>query len=321
MASQPLISLRCPVCDAVLQALPIVGPIPPASSFGQCLRRCETHGIGFSNSSQPGSETTIYRDPRDNVPPEVQDGFLGALAAGVNLVNCKNKIQKAAFSTSEDALTWTVFRGLQRSGSLTRVLSTAGIESAKSAKPEPDLLLWGAPVPPTDAAQRLVGVIAAISIQLDEVPDRRTEPDVILDFGEAGVVIIEVKYRSANEIKESDYPNWIRYLEKPGCAAFLDTGAIRTNGHYELSRNWRFAWEIARRLQVPVTLVNLGPHRLFAGEAGQALGHFAELLAIDAAHRFHTVTWDQIRSACVGQSEWLTRYLDMKMAKQTTDGA
>jgi hypothetical protein len=46
---------------------------------------------------------------------------------------------------------------------------------------------------------------------LREDPNSFSEPDVIVDFGEHGVMFIEVKHQSGNDLKPFDYAGWPRY--------------------------------------------------------------------------------------------------------------
>src|SRR4051812_29306820 len=123
----------CPGCDAILYPRESAAVVPPATTFLDCWRRCDKCGIGLSNGRTPGNETLIYMDPRDNIPAEVRDGFLAALARGISEVNRLNKASKAAFSSSEDALTWTVFRYLQSACRLRETTAALDIVIARTA--------------------------------------------------------------------------------------------------------------------------------------------------------------------------------------------
>lgn len=82
-------------------------------SFGDCLRRCEECGIGISNGRAAGKETVIYRNVLHNVIPGLRDEFLDVLSQSLNELNRTNKVLNAAYSTSEDALTWNYFNHLR----------------------------------------------------------------------------------------------------------------------------------------------------------------------------------------------------------------
>ena len=316
MNTKDLPTLPCPRCKIALSAgTPGTYIAHSAGSFEECLRRCEACGIGLSNSRTAGSETRIYAHASDNVPEVVRKGFIEALESGANELNRRNKKLKAAFSTSEDALTWTVFRWLQLEQRLASTFFSLGFNIARGMRDEPRLLLWGAEVPlepKPNSDSRLVKTLRDISHTLGEQPDRRTEPDVVLDFGAAGVIFIEVKYQSANEIKSPTYPNWQRYLNMPDPSAFRDGAAIRENGHYELARNWRFGWQISKQLEVPVTVINLGRTALFNGLAGGALARFEALLSQNDRRQFARLTWSELLGNGVQCPTWFMDYIDDK---------
>src|SRR5680860_1441289 len=97
-----------------------------------------------------------------------------------------------AFETSEDALTWTVLRGLQTEGALAAV-PPAG----EATNGEPSLLLWGADAG-GPAAARIVEELAAVSNDLGEASGRRSEPDVVIHW-DGLLVVVEAKYLSGND--------------------------------------------------------------------------------------------------------------------------
>ena len=193
---RPLPEVGCPLCGDILRAGP--GEAVAPASWRDCLRRCPECEVGVSNArSRP---TVLFNDPRLNVPQEVRDGVLETLALALNERNRANKRTKFGFSTSEDALTWAVFKYLHASGQLLDVLRRAGLPIPGRAPRPEAALLWGVPIPPDragdDRGWRLRGRLQAIADRLGEDPRSRTEPDVVIDLGPDGVVVIEVKHRS-----------------------------------------------------------------------------------------------------------------------------
>src|SRR5262245_30112471 len=120
MRSNELPTSCCQECGRPLAVAHPDAAGAAGTSSHACPRRSDSCGIGYSNTRRAGTETRIYRDVENNVPPQVREGFVEALSRAVNVVNRKNKIKKAAFDTSEDALTWSVFRGIQLVGGLRR---------------------------------------------------------------------------------------------------------------------------------------------------------------------------------------------------------
>jgi hypothetical protein len=193
--AQPLSPLTCTGCGATLH--PVAGHAKPASCFNDCLRRCEVCGIGFSNSRS--NQTRIYRDLLHNVPEQVRTGVGDALSNALNERNRQSKHSKFGFSTSEDALTWTVFTFLRMSGQLGSVLRGIGV--VEDIEDEPEMLVWGALQPLKSPEGSIIRErLIRICDRLGEAPRSRSEPDVIV-VGTFGVIFIEVKYRSPNDLQ------------------------------------------------------------------------------------------------------------------------
>jgi hypothetical protein len=281
------------------------GP-PTASSFDSCLRSCPDCNLGYSNASDPGRAVLIHRDPLQNIPEPVRPGADEALASALNIRNRANKRVKFGFETSEDAVTWTVFRYLQESGELGRVIEACVPALKGIAGAEPAVLFWGAPVPARDERSLAIRArLAALCSSLGENPESFSEPDVILDFGPAGLVIIEVKYRSPNDNKDAGYGGWPRYLDRSG--AFVDEETIRTSGHSELARNWRIGWGIASHR--PLALVNLAPAGVFDEPHGTRLTRFERALNQTERKCFIRLPWSRLVDPMRNQPPWLEAFI------------
>ncbi len=252
----------------------------PAASYRDCLRKCARCGVAYSNGrSRP---TLIYEDPLDNLPPPLRPGALDLLERSMNVDNRSNKRAKFGFIRSEDAVTWTIFVGLQRSipfalPAICRALFDLSIEQP------PELLLWGASVEGGEGGRAVEERLIRISDHLGERARSRSEPDVILDFGPAGLVVIEVKYQSSNDHRER--ANWAPYLDER--RAFDQPRLAQSSGLYELVRNWRFAHDLAGSR--PFLLVNLAPKRTLETTAGRAL--FERSLGAKENGRFLPLSW------------------------------
>lgn len=247
-----LAQLKCPKCGETL--FPLQQKVVKTNSYLDCLRRYEPCGVAFSNGRS--NPTVIYRNPLHNVPAPVRAGALRALRCSLNLTNRASKRSKFGFSTSEDAVTWTVFSYLVDSAP--NALVALGKRWVGTPIDEPAVLLWGVPIRSSSRGTALRKRLLWISNALGELPERRTEPDVVLDYAAKGVVFLEVKLSSGND-KSSDLTRMDRYLCHTN--AFGSTDLIKRSGLYQLTRNWRFAWDLAeqRRLR----LVNLAPKALF----------------------------------------------------------
>jgi hypothetical protein len=53
--------------------------------------------------------------------------------------------------------------------------------------------------------------LSDLCASLREDPNSFSEPDVIVDLGEEGLMFIEVKHCSGNDLKPADYCGWSRY--------------------------------------------------------------------------------------------------------------
>ena len=97
------------------------------------------------------------------------------------------------------------------------------------------LLLWGVPIPPTvDSGRQIAERLISLCESLGEDCDYRSEPDVLTDFGRAGLLIVEVKYESSNS-RETQMKKFSKYLSRT--SAFADPDAILSSRLYELARD------------------------------------------------------------------------------------
>ena len=306
--------LMCPNCGAEIfsdEFTPgITGGAPIADCYAACLRRCASCGIGFSNARHAAHTVRIYSDPLRNIPEPARAGALDILGSALNLRNRANKRSKFGFETSEDAVTWTVFTYLYGAG-VWPLQFVGRLDGARHTT----LLLWGTPFPITDASghdlrKRVISVLD----KLGEDPGSYSEPDVILDFGAAGIVIVEVKYRSPNDNKPIDYRGWDTYLDQ---RAFVDPKGVRRSGHYELARNWRLGCELAQDRRL--TVINLGPPDLFDSGTGAQLRLFETSLRLGPDRRFQRLTWPTFLGAIKEMPDWFREYLLLKRLVDRTE--
>lgn len=297
-------AIACPGCGASLSGT----RSPAASSFATCARRCETCGIAFSNGLT--NPTVIYRDPLQNIPWQTHGGALEALEQAVNVRSRPTKARRFGFETSEDALTWTVFSYLaSEPGSMDLILAHLGMTTVRGV--EPTVLLWGSPLGQTQYGRTIRERLIQVSDNLAENPVSRSEPDVLIDLGPSGLVIIEVKYRSSND-NETNTVKFDRYLDE---RFFLDLGAVKATGLYELTRNWRIGCEMAQSR--PLTLVNLVMAPTLKSDRHR-LERFSSALRTGEQARFAVVEWASVVGALSHlMPQWLIDYLDLRMAPRS----
>ena len=276
-----------------------------ATQFDDCLRRCEPCEIGASNAANPEAVTYIHRDPLGNIPMESREGASEALAQAFNVRNRESKRRRFGFSTSEDAVTWVVFTYLLRSGRLLGALWRAGLIAEKSLTAVPTLLLWGVPLDSGTRGAEIRKQLSDLCTSLQEDPNSFSEPDVIIDLGEHGLMFIEVKHLSGNDLKPNDYPGWSRYVSESRLTWQIED--VKASGCYELARNWCLLKSLAG--ERPASLVNLGPARLFGGAEGARLDRFVKALCTDEQSHFRKVTWSDILGAGRGDMpDWFVQY-------------
>jgi hypothetical protein len=266
--------------------------------FEDLAFQCEACGIGFSNSTNPAGRRRIYRDPRDNVPPEVRHGLLEVLGHAVNVRNRPAKRFKFGSSRSEDALTWTIFEGLRKSGGLHAVLPPTS--RTLTAADEPVVLAWGHSVTGSDA-DHVADALRAVSRDLGENPRSRSEPDIVLAWSSL-IVFVEVKLDSANDMQPG-HKSFPKYVDQDR-DLYAAPDAVATAGFYELPRNWTIAARVAAILGRAMLLINLGP---------AALGHdanvFSSLLVQGDRRRFAHRTWDEVLEDAAPVAPWLAAYV------------
>jgi hypothetical protein len=261
--------------------------------------RCLDCGIGYSNATNPEARVRIVRDIDQAVPGEVHDGLQAALAEALNVRNRPSKRNAFCSASSEDAVTWTVFRGLDLIGRLARVAQAITPDHPDSR--EVDLLLWGVPVAGPDGAA-IRDQLIAVSDELGEASKSRSEPDVIL-VTETHVVFIEAKTGSRNDVNASSN-GWATYLKDE--ALFRgEAKRVQEAGYYELVRNWVIGNRLADKLGRDYLLVNLGPSPL-----AQDVQCLTPLLGTTAHRSFSHLRWVQLLQEAEPLPQWLSDHVD-----------
>jgi hypothetical protein len=241
----------------------------------------------------------------DNIPVQARKGLETVLAQSFSVKNRETKRRRLGFSTSEDAVTWVVFSYLAvhapagLSGFARRLLGLSNVDN-------PELLLWGVPVPPNRAGADLQTRLVAVLTKIEGTP--RSEPDVVLNYGQAGLVIIEVKLHAPNDVvKLTEADKLDKYLANT--FAFANALEVKNSRMYELARNWRIGWDLAGRC--PFRLVNLGTGKLF--KQTEQLDSFEKGLAISPGHSFRRLTWTSLLQSLASDLEdfpgWLEEWL------------
>lgn len=290
--------MRCRACQRLIKpdtALATsLGRRLTAATREQCIYRCSC-GASYSNARDEARRVMIVASPELNVPSQVRAGLAEALGHSLNRRNRRNKQMKFCFEMSEDAVTWTVFRGLQQQGRLDALAQPQHPEG------EPELVIWGAPVGGARSSE-IASALAEVCRSLGERATAFSEPDVVVVWPEL-VVLVEAKYQSANE-RRQNFHGFPRYLDRRELFA-APPEEVAAAGYYELTRNWRIGTALAEALEIPdFLLVNLGPPDRIEAEAEA----FASLLNRSASRDFVFWSWSDILEAAAPIEPWLDRY-------------
>lgn len=213
---------------------------------GEPLRQqkflCPEHRIYISPS------TFEYDNELDNLL--WRDGDDVALLDGIKRVKRESRLAR---DNSEDAVTWNVFRFLERTNSLAQEMSAmTGL-----AVQNPTISYWSY----SSAAGGTNTMLLRARDEFGERADRGSEPDVIIE-GDGIIVWIEAKLGSANETVPSTPSDTKKYLtggDSWFTEAFVDDfNAIAvTAKRYELMRLWLLGTWAAARAGKAFALVNL----------------------------------------------------------------
>jgi hypothetical protein len=236
---------------------------------------------------------------------ESRTGAKEILERSLNVRSRGSKRRRFGFSTSEDAVTWVVFSYLLRSHRLLETVRMAKWLVLRDSPTMPTLNLWGAPVDDGSGGSQIQQQLKGLCHSIGENRSSFSEPDAIIDLGPAGLVFVEVKYRSGNDCKPPDYVGWERYASAPGLDWCFED--VKASGCYELARNWFLLKSLAA--DRPATLVNLGPTKLFEGPEGARLIRFAQTLGSDAHASFKKAAWpDLLRPVMTDAPGWFSTF-------------
>lgn len=267
-----------------------------ATSLSDCFYQCAGCRVGYSNSQFPDERTLIFDRWERNIPPEAHSELIACIDRSLNEKSRPTKLARLAFESSEDAVTWTVFRYLQQQSQLGTVLGMA----------HPRVLYWGAELPtkPISTSPDIEKSLREILLAIGDSPRSLSEPDIILVTDEA-VCTIEVKYRADNSVQR-DHPRFPEYLNAaPGL--FKDAGDVAASGYYELTRNVVFTKLLAEKLNCRWKVINLGMPRILASAE-----RFAEQLSDPSV--FEIQTWPEVcRRIPQPSAAWFQSYLQQKV--------
>ena len=246
--------------------------------------RCPEHGIYISPS------TFEYEHAHTNLL-RMDDADL-ALFEKLSLG--KAEAGRLARERSEDALTFNVFRGLERTGTLDRILSSITATTVHGAVPS----YWSL-VSETGETHPLLR-----DARLAFEPHFRqcTEPDLLVETADT-LFLIEAKLGSTNETtptRESVLPGYERAAD--GWYSTVLCGSPRAvaveQKLYQLMRCWLLGSWMANKAGKRFVLVNL----VASSSDGSVPARFGAHIMQSAERQFVRATWEGIRDALAGST-------------------
>ncbi len=228
------------------------------------------------------SPTTFeYADPRDNLLwTDAEDRALGRAILRVK------RESRMARDNSEDAVTWNVFRGLEKAGYLSTALSAA----CGAHLPVSELIYWSY----SPSARGTWEPLRLARREFGESPGHSSEPDLIA-LTDRAVIWIEAKVTATNETTPTDPSNPKQYLTggkgwfQQVFATDYPTLAL-TDKKYELLRFWLLGSWSAHQLDRDFYLVNL----VLAEREKEIERSFGQRLKPHPRWHFVRLSWEAI---------------------------
>jgi hypothetical protein len=273
---------------------------------------CPEHGIRVHRGG-----TFSYEDYRRNLTVDDADYFHRHIRGHP----FKWETHRFGSENSEDALTFNVFRSLQRAGLLHKI---AQLCTGSNIAQEPRLLLWGLEQK-ADGVEPWDLLIRARERFESDLPEGRpkTEPDITLFLPGKYLVLIEAKFTSPNGVYQKDRKTKLFdltldqliniYQDKKLKILDYDVARKRERIHYQLWRNMTFAeWlAAADRSSTLAYHVNLVRRGFEEGVAEE----FLTLIRPEFHDRFEQITWENIYSVVRRPSlDRLGQYMEQKTA-------
>lgn len=202
-------------------------------------------------------EHKIYITPTTFIYEDLKDNLLWYDAEDKDLLGkiIKHKRVKAQLhhDNSEDAVTWNVFRFLERSKLLSEFLS----KLCNSPVANPEIIYWSY----SQSQQGVWNELKKARAEFGEIPQRGSEPDLIVNSDDA-LFFIEAKLTATNETTPSNPKELKRYLTGGNNwynVVFKSDYQTIANKEkkYELLRFWLLGTWIAKQQDLDFYLVNL----------------------------------------------------------------
>jgi len=254
---------------------------------------CKEHKIYITPT------TFIYEDLKDNsLWHDAEDkDLLG------KIIEHKRVKGQLHHDNSEDAVTWNVFRFLERSNLLSEFLSRL----CNSPVANPEIIYWS-----YSRSQRSVwNELKKTRAEFREIPQRSSEPDLIVRSDDA-LFLVEAKLKASSKIDfnrrhaaEDKEERIERYSKGDRFLKQLVENIIDA-GYYQLMRFWVIGSSIAERLNLEFYLVNL----VLSGEEEDIERGFKGYIKENQSRNFVRSTWEDVYEH-IANSDLSSRDKDM----------
>jgi hypothetical protein len=238
--------------------------------------KCPRHNIYISPS------TFEYQSELDNLL--WKDNTDLDLLKKIKTVKRENRIAR---DNSEDAVTWNVFRFLERNNLVDGFLSSCVGKDLKSA----EVIYWSY----SQKEHNTWSLLKKTRKEFGEEKQRGSEPDIIIKTDKA-LFFIEVKLTSPNKIdfdmshKAKDKEERIKRYSRGERFLKHQFGDIIDPGYYELGRFWVIGCSMAEKLKKDFYLVNL----VLARKEKDIERDLGKYIDSNQRRKFIRLTWEDV---------------------------
>lgn len=242
--------------------------------FDQYL--CKEHKIYITPT------TFIYEDLRDNLLwYDADKDFLD------KIIGAKRVKAQLHHDNSEDAVSWNVFRFLERSKLLSEFLA----KLCNSSVTNPKIIYWSY----SQSQQNVWNELETGRAEFGESPQRSSEPDLVV-ISDDVLFFIEVKLTAPNKIDfnknhtAEDKAERVRRYSKGDHFLKQPVENIIDAGYYQLIRFWLIGAWIADNKNLNFYLLNL----VRKNEERDIESEFGKYIKQNEKREFMRVTWEDI---------------------------
>jgi hypothetical protein len=249
---------------------------------------CPNHEIQITPS------TFIYKSHIDNLLWSDKEDKV--LLENIAIVKRESRMSN---ENSEDALTWNVFRYLEKNDLLSDLLNKITDNNHKII----DIIYWSYSI----KENKLWPSLKDARSEFGELINKGSEPDIII-VTDKTLFFIEAKFFSSNntsgsgETLEKRINNPKKYVsggnEHFGNLFINDYKTIVTDKKYELMRFWTLGSWIAKNLNLKFELINL----VLEKRESNIESDFGKHLSLNPNNTFSRYTWESIYSLIVSHN-------------------